>query len=69
MVAQALFNWAVKNAKNYTPEVVADICAQVEAEPMDVYNAYAEMYAEQLADPVAYPECAPLTTVAHTIFL
>ena len=31
---------------------------------MDVYNAYAEMYAEQLADPVAYPECAPLTTVA-----
>ena len=64
MVAQALFNWAVKNAKNYTPEVVADICAQVEAEPMDVYNAYAEMYAEQLADPVAYPECAPLTTVA-----
>jgi len=64
MVAQALFNWAVKNAKNYTPETVADICAQVEAEPMDVYNAYAEMYAEQLADPVAYPECAPLTTVA-----
>ena len=64
MVAQALFNWAVKNAKNYTPETVADICAQVEAQPMDVYNAYAEMYAEQLADPVAYPECAPLTTVA-----
>ena len=64
MVAQALFNWAVKNAKNYTPETVADICAQVEAEPMDVYNAYAEMYAEQLADPAAYPECAPLTTVA-----
>ena len=64
MVAQALFNWAVKNAKNYTPEVVADICAQVEAQPMDVYNAYAEMYAEQLADPAAYPECAPLTTVA-----
>ena len=30
MVAQALFNWAVKNAKNYTPETVADICAQVE---------------------------------------
>ena len=64
MVAQALFNWAVKNAKNYTPETVADICAQVEAEPMDVYNAYAEMYATELADPVAYPDCAPLTTVA-----
>ena len=64
MVAQALYNWAVKNAKNYTPETVADICAQVEAQPMDVYNAYAEMYAEQLADPAAYPECAPLTTVA-----
>ena len=64
MVAQALFNWAVKNAKNYTPETVADICAQVEAQPIDVYNAYAEMYAEQLADPAAYPECAPLTTVA-----
>ena len=64
MVAQALYNWAVKNAKNYTPETVADICAQVEAKPMDVYNAYAEMYAEQLADPVAYPNCAPLSTVA-----
>jgi len=64
MVAQALFNWAVKNAKNYTPETVAKICAQVKAEPMDVYNAYAEMYATQLADPVAYPDCAPLTTVA-----
>ena len=64
MVAQALYNWAVKNAKNYTPETVADICAQVEAEPMDVYNAYAEMYATELADPAAYPECAPLTTVA-----
>ena len=64
MVAQALFNWAVKNAKNYTPETVADICAQVEAEPMDVYNAYAEMYATELADPAAYPDCAPLTTVA-----
>ena len=64
MVAQAIFNWAVKNPKNYTPETVADICAQVEAEPMDVYNAYAEMYATELADPVAYPDCAPLTTVA-----
>ena len=31
---------------------------------MDVYNAYAEMYATELADPVAYPDCAPLTTVA-----
>ena len=64
MVAQAIFNWAVKNPKNYTPETVADICAQVEAEPMDVYNAYAEMYATELADPAAYPDCAPLTTVA-----
>ena len=64
MVAQALFNWAVKNAKNYTAETVAKICAQVEAEPMDVYNAYAEMYATQLADPEAYPDCAPLTTIA-----
>ena len=64
MVAQALYNWAVKNAKNYTPETVAKICEQVKAEPMDVYNAYAEMYAEQLADPVAYPNCAPLSTVA-----
>ena len=64
MVAQAIFNWAVKNPKNYTPETVADICAQVEAEPMDVYNAYVEMYATELADPAAYPDCAPLTTVA-----
>lgn len=64
MVAQALFNWAVKNEKNYTAEVVANICTQVGAEPMDVYNAYAEMYATQLADPAAYPDCAPLSTVA-----
>mgnify|MGYP001778288119 CR=1 FL=1 len=67
MVAQALFNWAVKNAKNYTPETVAKICTQVEAEPMDVYNAYAEMYATQLADPVTYPNCAPLTTIAELL--
>ena len=64
MYKRQIFNWAVKNPKNYTPETVADICAQVEAEPMDVYNAYAEMYATELADPAAYPDCAPLTTVA-----
>ncbi len=64
MVAQALFNWAVKNPNHYTPETVANICAEVEAEPMDVYNTYAEVYATQLADPEAYPDCAPLSTIA-----
>ena len=64
MVAQALFNWAVKNSNHYTPETVANICAEVEAEPMDVYNTYAEVYATQLADPEAYPDCAPLSTIA-----
>ena len=67
MVAQALYNWAVKNAKNYTAEAVANICAQVNAEPIDVYNSYAEMYATQLADPVTYPTCAPLTTIAELL--
>ncbi len=67
MVAQALYNWAVKNAEKYTAEVVAKICTQVQAEPMDVYNAYAEMYATQLADPVTYPLCAPLTTIADLL--
>ena len=64
MVAQALFNWAVKNSNHYTPETVANICAEVEAEPMDVYNTYAEVYATQLANPEAYPDCAPLSTIA-----
>ena len=64
MVAQALYNWAVKSPNHYTPETVANICAEVEAEPMDVYNTYAEVYATQLADPEAYPNCASLTTIA-----
>ena len=64
MVAQALYNWAVKSPNHYTPETVANICAEVEAEPMDVYNTYAEVYATQLADPEAYPDCAPLSTIA-----
>ena len=69
MVAQALYNWAVKNAKNYTAEAVANICAQVNAIPIDVYNSYAEMYATQLSDPVTYPTCAPLTTIAELLGL
>ena len=64
MVAQALYNWAVKRPNHYTPETVANICAEVEAEPIDVYNTYAEVYATQLADPEAYPDCAPLSTIA-----
>ena len=64
MVAQALYNWAVKNPNHYTPETVANICAEVEAEPIDVYNTYAEVYATQLAYPEAYPDCAPLSTIA-----
>ena len=64
MVAQALYNWAVKNPNHYTPETVANICAEVGAEPIDVYNTYAEVYATQLAYPEAYPNCASLTTIA-----
>ena len=67
MVAQALCDYAVTNAKNYTPEVVADICAKVEAEPIDVYNAYPEVLAKKLANPgpdTKPEECAPLSTIA-----
>ena len=64
MVAQALYNWAIKIPNHYTPETVANICAEVGAEPIDVYNTYAEVYATQLADPEAYPDCASLTTIA-----
>ena len=64
MVAQALYNWAIKIPNHYTPETVANICAEVGAEPIDVYNTYAEVYATQLAYPEAYPNCAPLSTIA-----
>ena len=67
MVAQSIFDWAVKNDTKFTAEKVADICTKVQAEPMDVYNAYAEMYAVQLADPEAYPTCAPLDKVAELL--
>ena len=65
IVAQAIASWAVKNAETfYTAEAVQNLCVQMEVEPIDVYNQYAEDYAEQLADPENNPNLASLETVA-----
>ena len=67
LVSQFIFNWAVKNAAIITSELVLADCAELGVDPMDVYNDYAVTYAEQLADPEAYPNCAPLSTVAELL--
>ena len=64
IVSQAIASWAVKNAEIYTAEAVQNLCVQMGVEPIDVYNQYAEDYAEQLADPENNPNLASLETVA-----
>ncbi len=65
IVAQAIASWAVVNADTfYTAETVQNICTAMGVEPIDVYNQYAEDYAEQLADPENNPNLASLETVA-----
>ena len=58
IVSQFLCSWAVTNATLITPEVVADVCAQLGVNPADVFVQYATDYAEQLADPEANPTVA-----------
>lgn len=66
IVARFLCAWGVINAETHvTPEVVQNICAQLEVEPIAVYNQYATDYATELADPEAYPNVASLEMVAY----
>ena len=67
IVSQSLASWAVINAKLYTPEVVQNICAQIGVEPIEVYNQYANDYADRLADPENNPDLASLETVAYLL--
>ncbi len=66
IVARFLCSWGVINAETHvTPEVVQNICAQLEVEPIAVYNQYATDYATELADPEAYPNVASLEMIAY----
>ena len=67
ILSQFLHSYAVKNAEIITSEIVQADCAQIGVETIDVYNYYANAYAEELANPEAYPETAPLTTIASLL--
>ncbi len=70
MAANYIHNYAVINADTpnaLTTDIVLDVCAKIEAEPIDVYNSYASAFEAELADLEAYPMTASLATVAKLL--
>ena len=67
MVAQFLHEYGVKNASILTPEKVQETCANefINAAPKDVYDLYVSKYADELADPEAYPNTASAEKIAE----
>ena len=67
MVAQFLHDYGVKNASILTPEKVQETCANefINAAPKDVYDLYVSKYADELADPEAYPNTASAEKIAE----
>ena len=64
IVAKWLAGWAVYNETIITTEKVKSVCTATGAEPQKVYDAYAEMYADELADIGNNPTIAPLDKTA-----
>lgn len=64
IVARFLCSWGVKNADILTPEIVQNVCDELDVEPIDVYNQYATDYAAELEDPENNPTVASLELIA-----
>lgn len=63
-VAEWLHSWAVLNEDIITVETVANICTQTGADSQAVYDKYAEIYSEELADIENNPTVASLERVS-----
>lgn len=64
IVANWLGTYAIYNEKEITTEFVTNLCDTVGADPQGVYDTYAQMYADELADPENNPTIAPLERVS-----
>lgn len=63
---EIISNWLGTNGSNkyiITAENVQNICVVADVEPQSVYDTYAQMYAEELADIENNPDIAPLERV------
>ncbi len=67
IVAEWLADWAVLNEAIITTEKVKSVCTETGAEPQKVYDAYAEMYADELADIENNPSIAPLEKIRELL--
>lgn len=67
VVSNFLHDYAVANALIITPEIVQADCEQLGVDPADVLVQYKNDFADELADPVTYPETASVETVAELL--
>lgn len=63
IIAEWLGRYAVYNEKYITTDVVENLCATVGAKEADVYFAYQEMFADELADIENNPMIAPMERI------
>ncbi len=68
-VCEWLHNWAVNNSMIITPEVVFNILNKTGANAQAVYDKYAQMYADELADIENYPKTANLEKIKELLGL
>lgn len=68
-IAEWIHVWAVWNENIITTETVANILTETGADPQAVYDTYAEMYADELAEIESYPYVASLERVGVLVGL
>ena len=69
IVAKWLAGWAVLNEEIITTEKVKSVCTETGAEPQKVYDTYAEMFADELADIENNPTVATLEKIRELLGL